>query len=70
MRRTNTFKLCPTKEQERELFRRADACARMWNQLTYKRRQSFFNHTMDWTSDEVYHHYKKVIGSASAQQLI
>jgi putative transposase len=25
---------------------------------------------MDWTSDEVYHHYKKVIGSASAQQLI
>jgi len=25
---------------------------------------------MDWTSDEVYHSYKKVIGSATAQQII
>ncbi|MFX1521372.1 MAG: helix-turn-helix domain-containing protein [Promethearchaeota archaeon] len=31
MRRTNTFKLCPTEEQARELFKRADACACMWN---------------------------------------
>jgi putative transposase len=70
VRRTNTFKLCPTKEQERELFRRADACACMWNQIAYKRRQSFFNGNMDWNTDDAYHHYKKVIGSASAQQII
>jgi len=70
VRRTNTFKLRPTKEHERKLFRRADACACMWNQLTYKRRQSFFNHQMDWTSDEAYRHYKKLIGSATAQQII
>jgi putative transposase len=42
----------------------------MWNQLTYQRRQSLFNNQFDWTTDEVYHHYKKVIGSATAQQII
>jgi putative transposase len=70
VRRTNTFKLSPTEEQEVELFNRADACACMWNQLTYQRRQSFFNGHMDWNTDEAYHHYKTLIGSASAQQLI
>jgi putative transposase len=70
VRRTTTFKLCPSEEQARELFRRADACACMWNQLSYQRRQSFFNGQLDWNTDEVYHHYKKIIGSASAQQLI
>ena len=70
MRRTNTFKLDPTTEQEQELFTRADACACMWNQITYKRRQSFFNGQLDWNTDDTYHHYKTIIGSASAQQLI
>ena len=70
MRRTNTFKLSPTTEQEAELFNRADACARMWNQITYKRRQSFFNGQLDWNTDETYHHNKNIIGSASAQQII
>ncbi len=70
MRRTTTFKLSPTKEQEVELFNRADACAGMWNQITYKRRQSFFSGQMDWNTDEAYHHYKKIVGSASAQQII
>jgi len=70
VRRTNTFKLRATKEQEQELFRRADACACMWNQITYKRRHSFFNGQLDWNTDDAYHHYKKLIGSASAQQII
>jgi putative transposase len=70
MRRTTTFKLDPTKEQEQELFRRADACACMWNQIIYQRRQSFFNNQMDWNTDDAYHHYKTIIGSASAQQVI
>jgi putative transposase len=42
----------------------------MWNQITYKRRQSFFNGQMDWTTDDAYHYYKKIIGSATAQQII
>jgi len=42
MKRTNIFKLRPTKEQERKLFELADNCSRLWNEINYKRRQSFF----------------------------
>lgn len=70
MRRTNTYKLCPTKDQAVQLFNRADASACMWNEITYKRRQSFFNKKFEWNTDDAYHTYKKVIGSATAQQLI
>ncbi len=30
----------------------------------------FSTDQLDWNTDEAYHHYKKIIGSASAQQLI
>ncbi|MFB0544153.1 MAG: hypothetical protein ACETVN_00430 [Asgard group archaeon] len=68
-RRTNTFKLSPTKVQEQRLFELADNCARMFNEINYKRRQSFFSGNFDWNTDEPYHKYKKVIGSATAQQV-
>ena len=32
MRRTNTFKLQPTKKQERKLFESADNCSRLWEE--------------------------------------
>ena len=70
MRRTNTFRLSPTKEQEQKLFLLADNCARMFNEINYKRRQSLFSGNFDWNTDEFYHKYKKVIGSATAQQVI
>lgn len=70
MRRTNTFLLKPTQEQEKRLFELADNCSKMWNEITYKRRQSFFSGNMDWDTDEEYHKYKRLIGSATAQQII
>ncbi len=70
MRRTNIFKLKPTEEQEAKLFELADACSRMWNEVTYKRRQTFFEGEVDWSTDEQYHKYKKLVGSATAQQII
>ncbi|MEX2738180.1 MAG: helix-turn-helix domain-containing protein [Candidatus Wukongarchaeota archaeon] len=39
MRRTKTFRLSPTKEQEQKLFLLADNCARMFNEINYKRRK-------------------------------
>ena len=42
MKRTNTLKLSPTEEQEKKLFELADNCSRLWNEINYKRRQSFF----------------------------
>jgi len=68
-RRTNTFRLSPNKEQEQRLFELADNCARMFNEVNYKRRQSFFSGNFDWNTDFFYHKYKKVIGSATAQQV-
>ncbi|MBS7249528.1 MAG: helix-turn-helix domain-containing protein [Candidatus Freyarchaeota archaeon] len=42
MKRTNTFTLAPTKKQHQQLLEVADACARLWNELNYRRRQTFF----------------------------
>jgi len=70
MRRTNTFKLKPTKEQEKRLFELADNCSRLWNEVNYRRRQSFFNGEIDWNTDEEYNKYKRLVGSATAQQII
>ena len=67
MRRTNIFKLKPTKEQERKLFESADNCSKLWNEINYKRRQSFFSGKIDWNTDKEYNKYKRLIGSATAQ---
>ncbi|MFO7966483.1 MAG: transposase [Archaeoglobaceae archaeon] len=70
MRRTNTFKLKPTKHQEKRLLKLADGCSRLWNEVTYRRRRTFFNGEMDWGTGEQYHKYKGLVGSAIAQQVI
>jgi putative transposase len=47
----------------------ADACACLWNELNYRRRQSFFRGEVNWESRDLYDKYKNVIGSATAQQI-
>ena len=69
VKRTNTFALEPTAEQYRRLFGIADACARLWNELNYRRRQSFFKGKINWESKDLYDRYKDIIGSATAQQI-
>jgi putative transposase len=70
MRRSNIFKPNPGKEEEAIMLEWADNCSRMFNEINYKRRQSFFDGEIDWNTDELYHEYKKLIGSGTAQQLI
>ena len=53
MKRTNTLKLSPTEEQEKKLFELADNCSKLWNEINYKRRQSFFKGEIDWNIDKV-----------------
>ena len=69
MKRTNTFVLAPTEEQHGRLLEIADACARFWNELNYRRRQSFFRGEIDWGDGDLYDKYKDTIGSATAQQI-
>jgi len=71
-RRTNVVRLLPNGAQERRLRKLADACARLWNELNYERRQQFFNHQhVDFKGTWVkyYEKYKNVLG-VNAQAVI
>ncbi|MFW6064320.1 MAG: RNA-guided endonuclease InsQ/TnpB family protein [Candidatus Natronoplasma sp.] len=69
MKRTNRFNIRWDSPQEAKDL--ALGCSTLWNKLTYKRRQSFFDDkNFDWSSDELYDEFKGWIGSATAQQII
>jgi len=71
MRRTNTFILAPTVEQERILISRATNCAKLWNEVAYRRRQAYMNYQpIDWECKGIYQKYSPLIDSATAQQII
>ncbi len=64
-RRTNVVRLLPNGFQERRLRRLADACARLWNELNYERRQQFFSGKgIDFrgTWSKYYEKYKGILG--------
>jgi putative transposase len=73
MRRVNTFDVRPLRDRdELILYEVLDATAALWNELTYERRQAFFDDRDVWSvdADEYRVKYKGVLGSATAQQLI
>ncbi len=64
-RRTNVVRLLPNSAQERKLRKLADACARLYNELNYERRQQFFSgNGVDFkgTWNKYYNKYKGVLG--------
>jgi putative transposase len=73
MRRVNTFRVSPLSKRDKLiLYEVLDASAALWNELTYHRRQAFFNDDDVWgvDADDYRIKYKDVLGSATAQQLI
>jgi len=70
IRRTNKLRLRPTKEQEKVLFSICEMSAVLWNRVNYKRRQSFFAGEIDWDTRSEYEEFKRILGSATAQQII
>jgi hypothetical protein len=71
VRRTNTFVVRPfSAEDEQLLHDLLDASASLWNELTYERRQNFFDGGSVWDIDDYRKQYVGVLGSATAQQLI
>ncbi|WP_101296990.1 RNA-guided endonuclease InsQ/TnpB family protein [Halegenticoccus soli] len=70
-RRTNTFVVRPRSEQDAELLHDLlDASASLWNELTYERRQNYFDGESVWDTADYRKQYVGVLGSATAQQLI
>ncbi|MFT4958684.1 MAG: transposase [Halobacteriales archaeon] len=71
MRRTNTFTVVPRSDADEELLgRMLDASASLWNELTYERRQQFFEGESVWNTTDYRKQYVGVLGSATAQQVI
>jgi len=64
-RRTNVVRLLPNGAQERKLRKLADACARLYNEVNYERRQQFFSGKgIDFrgTWSKYYEKYKGILG--------
>jgi putative transposase len=71
MRRTNTFILDPTVEQDRILRDKAANCAKLWNEATYRKRQACMNYQpLDWECKDLYQKYSPLIDSATTQQIL
>nr|WP_311170597.1 transposase [Halobellus sp. ZY16] len=71
MRRTNTFAVRPLSAEDEQLLRDLlDASASLWNELTYERRQNFFDGDSVWDTADYRKQYVGVLGSATAQQII
>jgi hypothetical protein len=60
MRRTNPFALAPSTSQNQRLMAIADGCARLWNEITYRRRKSLFSNEIDWAWSDLYDIYKSL----------
>jgi len=67
MDRTNTF----TIEDNPELWKIAEDCARLYNEVNFERRQAYIHYKpIKWYPKHLYEKYAPVIGSATAQQII
>ena len=67
MKRTNTFVV----DNSTSLWKLADDCARLWNELNFERRQAYIHYKkFTWYPKHLYAKYAPLIGSATAQQII
>jgi putative transposase len=70
MIRTNEFVIIPETDDDRELlYRLLDEAASLWNQLTFARRQLFFDGEDIWAADQFYDEYKGLLGSATTETM-
>ena len=71
--RTVRLRLLPSGSQEHRLRRMARLFAKCWNEITYERRQRFFNRQgvdLRSTYKKYYELYKPFLGSANVRQLL
>jgi putative transposase len=71
-RRTNRVALFPNRYEEETLFDIGSACARLWNELSYEKRNEFFNGELspgkrNEINKKYYHKYKGFLGVSAGQ---
>ena len=67
MDRTNTF----TIEDNPKLWKLAEDCARLYNEVNFERRQAYIHYKpIKWYPKHLYKKYAPLVGSAAAQQII
>ena len=67
MERTNTFVV----EDNPALWKLAENCARLWNEVNFERRQAYIHYKrFSWYPKHLYERYAPLIGSATAQQIV
>jgi len=67
------LELKPDKQTEAQLKALASTASKLWNEITYERRQQFFQTKqvdLKGTYKKYYEKYKKLIGSATTQQIL
>jgi putative transposase len=74
MQRSNTFCVRPRVECDGEILERLlDASASLWNELTYERRQRYFDADgydgSVWDTPRIHDRYKGTLGSAAAKEM-
>ena len=53
------------------LRERATNCAKLWNEVTYQKRQAYLTYqTIDWKCGALYNKYSPLIDSATTQQIL
>ena len=71
-KRTVRLRLFPNRYEQETLFDIGLACARLWNELNYEKRNAFFNGELspgkrDEINKKYYHRYKEVLGVNAGQ---
>jgi transposase len=67
MERTNTLII----EDNSALWKLADNCARLYNKVSFERRQAYIRYRkFEWYPKHLYKKYAQLIGSAAVQQII
>jgi len=72
IKRIVRLRLFPNRYEDKVLFDIGLACARLWNELNYEKRQAFFNRELtimkrDEINRRYYHKYKGVLGVNAGQ---
>jgi putative transposase len=73
-KRAVRLRLFPNRYEQKTLFDIGLACARLWNELNYEKRNAFFNGELtimkrDEINKKYYHRYKEVLGVNAGQDI-